>query len=120
MRGLIKTNELCDVGPKMFETIPKLHRWRWYRVRSKLGLARRALLLQRAWIRVAREAVGADGRVVPQQWLAATTAPGVSSHDRHRLDLVIHDVLEAQVDGLYPNLALDLPPPVITHKVGKA
>eukprot|EP00439_Symbiodinium_sp_Y106_P036977 s2904_g4.t1 len=33
-------------------------------------LARRAKLVERAWVRVAREAVGAEGQVVPQQWLA--------------------------------------------------
>ena len=41
-------------------------------------------------MRVAREAVGADGQVVPQQWLCATTAPGVAPDDRRRLDLVIY------------------------------
>ena len=35
-------------------------------------------------------AVGADGQVVPQQWLCATTAPGVAPDDRRRLDLVIY------------------------------
>ena len=52
-------------------------------------LARRAKIVERAWVRVAREAVGADGQVVPQQWLCATTAPGVAPDDRRRLDLVI-------------------------------
>ena len=33
-------------------------------------LARRAKVLERAWVRVAGEAVGAEGQVVPQQWLA--------------------------------------------------
>ena len=41
-------------------------------------------------MRVAREAVGADGAVVPQQWLGATTAPGVATDNRRRLDLVIY------------------------------
>ena len=41
-------------------------------------LARRAKIVERAWVRVAREAVGADGQVVPQQWLCNTTAPGVA------------------------------------------
>ena len=41
-------------------------------------------------MRVAREAVGPDGQVVPQQWLALTTAPGVPSDDRRRLDLVVY------------------------------
>ena len=35
-------------------------------------LARRAKVLERAWVRVAREAVGPEGQVVPQQWLAHT------------------------------------------------
>ena len=38
-------------------------------------LPRRGFVLERAWVQVAREAVGAEGRVVPQQWLARTTAP---------------------------------------------
>ena len=33
-------------------------------------LARRAETLEHAWVRVAREAVGAEGQEVPQQWLA--------------------------------------------------
>ena len=53
-------------------------------------LARRAKIVERAWVRVAREAVGADGQVVPQQWLCATTAPGVAPDDRRRLDSVIY------------------------------
>ena len=48
-------------------------------------LARRAKIVERAWVRVAREAVGADGQVVPQQWLSNTTAPGVAPDDRRRL-----------------------------------
>ena len=43
-----------------------------------------------AWVRVAREAVGPEGQVVPQQWLAHTTAPGVPPQDRRRLDLVVY------------------------------
>ena len=54
------------------------------------ALARRAPLVERAWVRIAREAVGADGRVVPQQWIASLNLPGVSSTDRRRLDLVIY------------------------------
>ena len=46
--------------------------------------------MERAWVRVAREAVGADGQVVPQQWLAHTTAPHMDPSDRRRLDLVIY------------------------------
>ena len=53
-------------------------------------LARRAKIVERAWVRVAREAVGAEGQVVPQQGLAHTTAPDVSSDDRKRLDLVVY------------------------------
>ena len=36
------------------------------------------------------EAVGAEGQVVPQQWLAHTTATGVLANDRRRLDLVVY------------------------------
>ena len=53
-------------------------------------LARRAKIVERAWVRAAREAVGADGQVVPPQWLAHTTAPRVDPSDRRRLDLVIY------------------------------
>ena len=53
-------------------------------------LARRAKVVERAWVRVAREAVGAEGQVVPQQWLTYTTAPGVLASDRRRLDLVVY------------------------------
>ena len=52
-------------------------------------LARRAKTIERAWARVAREAVGPDGQVVPQQWLSHTTAAGVLADDRRRLDLVV-------------------------------
>ena len=34
--------------------------------------------------------MGADGQVVPQQWLAHTTAPGVPAGDRRRLDVVVY------------------------------
>ena len=47
-------------------------------------------MLERAWVRVAREAVGPEGQVVPQQWLAHTTAPHVDPANRRRLDLVIY------------------------------
>ena len=57
-------------------------------------LARRALAVEQAWVRVAREAVGPGGRVVPQQWLSRTTAPGVSPDDRRRLDLVVYGATE--------------------------
>ena len=58
-------------------------------------LARRAKVVERAWVRVAREAVGPEGQVVPQQWLAHTTAVGVDARDRRRLDLVIYGVFPA-------------------------
>ena len=53
-------------------------------------LARRAKVVERAWVRVAREAVGAEGQVVAQQWLTHTTATGVPADDRRRLDLVVY------------------------------
>ena len=53
-------------------------------------LARRAKLVERAWCKVAREGVGPEGHVVPQQWLVNTTAPGIAPDDRRRLDLVIY------------------------------
>ena len=53
-------------------------------------LVRRAKIVERAWARAAGEGVGADGQVVSQQWLCATTAPGVAPDDRRRLDLVIY------------------------------
>ena len=37
-------------------------------------LARRAKLVEQAWLAVCREAVGAEGHVVPQQWLSHTSA----------------------------------------------
>ena len=46
--------------------------------------------MQHAWVRVAREALGADGQVIPQQWLAHTTAPNVGAENRRRLDLVVY------------------------------
>ena len=49
-------------------------------------LARRAKLVEQAWLAVCREAVGAEGHVVPQQWLSHTSAPGVPTSDRRRLD----------------------------------
>ena len=53
-------------------------------------LARRAPLLGLAWARVAREGFGPEGRVVPRQSLANTSAPGVSAQDRRRLGLVLY------------------------------
>ena len=55
-------------------------------------LARRAKIVEHAWVRVAREAIGPEGQVVPQQWLTHTTAPGVASDDRRRLDMVIYGI----------------------------
>ena len=52
-------------------------------------LARRAKPLEHAWVRIAREAVGPEGQVVPQQWLARTSAPHVDPADRRRLDFVV-------------------------------
>ncbi|OLP83776.1 hypothetical protein AK812_SmicGene35422 [Symbiodinium microadriaticum] len=53
-------------------------------------LAWRAKIVEQAWV---REAVGADGQVVLQQWLFATTAPRVALDDRPRLELVIFGAL---------------------------
>ena len=53
-------------------------------------LARRAKIVEHAWVRIAREALGADGQGIPQQWLAHTTAPNVGAEDRRRLDLVVY------------------------------
>ena len=58
-------------------------------------LARRAKIVERAWVRVAREAIGSEGQVVPQQWLAHTTAPHVGTQDRRRLDLVVYGALSS-------------------------
>ena len=52
-------------------------------------LARQAKVVECAWIRVAREALGPEGQVVPQQWLAHTTALGVAPGDRRRLDMLV-------------------------------
>ena len=41
-------------------------------------------------MRIAREAVGPEGQVVPQQWLARTSARDVDPADRRRLDLVVY------------------------------
>ena len=54
-------------------------------------LARRAKPLEHAWVSIVREAVGPEGQVVPQQWLARTSArDDVDTADRHRLDLVVY------------------------------
>ena len=45
---------------------------------------------RRAGLRVAHEAIGSDGQVIPQQWLVRTTALGVPADDRRRLDLVVY------------------------------
>ena len=47
-------------------------------------------VVERAWVQVAREAVGPEGRVVPQQWLSRTKAPQVHADDRRRLDFVVY------------------------------
>jgi len=59
-------------------------------------LPRRGFVVERAWVQVAREAVGPEGRVEPQQWLAHTTAPQVPADDRRRLDFVVYG---ATTDG---------------------
>ena len=41
-------------------------------------LPREAKPLEHAWVRVGREAVGPEAQVVPQQWLARTSAPPTS------------------------------------------
>ena len=56
-------------------------------------LPRRGFVVERAWVQVAREAVGPEGRVVPQQWLAHTTAPQVRTDDRRRLDFVVYGAM---------------------------
>ena len=53
-------------------------------------LARRAKIVERAWVHVARDAVGFDEQVIPQQWLVHATAPGVPADDRRRLDLLFY------------------------------
>ena len=53
-------------------------------------LRRRGFVLQRAWVHVLREAVGPEGRVVPQQWLANTTVRAVAADDRKRLGFVVY------------------------------
>ena len=53
-------------------------------------LARRAKVVERAWIRVAREPVGPEGQVIPQQWFAHTTAPNVEPTDGRRLDVIVY------------------------------
>ena len=52
-------------------------------------LGRRGRGIERAWIRVAREAVAGEGQVIPQQWMANIAAQDVEHDDRRRLDLVI-------------------------------
>ena len=54
-------------------------------------LARRAKPLEHAWVRVAREAVGPEGQVVPQQWLARI-GPRRRSRRSLRLDFVAYGV----------------------------
>ena len=52
-------------------------------------IQRRAKPVERAWIRVTREAVGPEGHVVPQRWLSHTTTE-VAADDHRRLDLVVY------------------------------
>ncbi|OLP92281.1 hypothetical protein AK812_SmicGene25916 [Symbiodinium microadriaticum] len=44
-----------------------------------------AKIVERAWVRVVREAVGSEGQVVPQQWLAHSTAPHVGTQGPRRV-----------------------------------
>ena len=55
-------------------------------VRSSRALSYTYKPLKHAWEHVAREAVGPEGQVVPQQWLARTSAPDIDPADRRRLD----------------------------------
>ena len=43
-------------------------------------IAHYLILVERAWVRAGREAVGPEGQVVPQQWPAQTTAPAPYIH----------------------------------------
>ncbi|CAE7415332.1 CPY1 [Symbiodinium sp. KB8] len=89
-------------------------------------LARLAPIFERAWVRVAREAVTAEGRVVSQQWLARTTAPGVAPDDRRRLDLVIYgasrrgEALCCDVTLVSPLRADGRPQPASSERDGAA
>ena len=68
-------------------------RWAWGplpRLPRTGLLPRCGFVLEHAWVQVVREAVGSEGRVVPQQWLARTTAPQVPPDDRRRLDFVVY------------------------------
>ena len=53
-------------------------------------LARRAKPVGQVWVRVAREATGAEGQVVPQQWVSNLAGLRVSHNDRWRLDMVVY------------------------------
>ena len=79
----------CGPGPRCGQRVDPLGDHALACPRTGL-LARRAKTVERAWVGVAREAVGPDGQVVPQQWLAHTTAPGIRPDDRRRLDLVVY------------------------------
>ena len=57
---------------------------------ARLHMARRAKLVEQAWLAVCCDTVGAEGHVVPQQRLSHTSAPGVPTSDRRRLDLVVY------------------------------
>ena len=56
-------------------------------------LARRAKVVERARIRVARGPWGPRETVIPQQWLAHTTSPYVEPTDRRRLDLLVYGAM---------------------------
>ena len=47
------------------------------------------IVLEQAWLQVARETMGLEGHVVPRQWFANITAPGISADDRRRLDVTL-------------------------------
>ena len=83
-------------------------------------LARRAKPLERAWIRVVREAVGPEGQVVPQQWLVRTPAPGVDPDDRLRR-IWCHAARRSTVLRRDPGLASDTrwPPATLLNHQGR-
>ena len=77
-------------------------------------LAKRAKLIERAWIAVCREAVGPEGHVVPQQWLTHTSAPGVPASDRRCLALCCDATLVS------PVTSEGVPHPSAEHSAGVA
>ena len=54
-------------------------------------LARRAKVVERAWVRVAHEAVDAEGQVVPQQWLVHHGARSACGGQTPPIDVVIYE-----------------------------